>query len=48
VAHRLQELGLPASETEVNEVLERIKRLPKGSIVDEALLRRLADGQSER
>jgi 2-isopropylmalate synthase len=42
VAHRLQELGLPLPDGQVLAVLEAIKRLPKGTTVDDATLRRLA------
>ncbi|HUG94266.1 MAG TPA: 2-isopropylmalate synthase [Planctomycetaceae bacterium] len=42
VAHRLEELGLSLPEEQVLEVLEAIKRLPKGASVDDDTLRRLA------
>uniref|UniRef100_A0A7C4LJ24 2-isopropylmalate synthase n=1 Tax=Schlesneria paludicola TaxID=360056 RepID=A0A7C4LJ24_9PLAN len=42
VAHHLAQLGLNADEFTVQQVLEQIKSLPKGSTVDDALLRRLA------
>ena len=42
VAHRLQELGVPLADEQVLEVLEAIKRLPKGATIDDATLRRLA------
>lgn len=45
VAHRLEQLGLAASDASVESVLEGIKQLPKGVIVDDALLRQLAAGQ---
>lgn len=42
VAHRLDELGLPADEAHVAAVLDRIKELPKGVMLDDARLRELA------
>lgn len=42
VTHRLQELGLPHNEEAVHQVLERIKQLPKGVMLDDTLLRQLA------
>lgn len=42
VAHRLETLGLSASETLVNQVLDRIKQLPKGTMLDDDVLRGLA------
>lgn len=42
VAHRLEQLGLPATDERVEQVLEGIKRAPKGTIVDDGLLRQLA------
>jgi 2-isopropylmalate synthase len=44
VAHRLQELGCPLPDEQVLEVLEAIKRLPKGAIIDDATLRHVAAG----
>jgi 2-isopropylmalate synthase len=44
VGHRLKELGLAATDEQVLAVLEGIKRVPKGTIIDDALLRRLATG----
>jgi 2-isopropylmalate synthase len=41
VAHRLQELGLSATDDQVLAVLEGIKTVPKGTIIDDALLRQL-------
>lgn len=41
VAHRLESLGLSASETLVNQVLDRIKQLPKGTMLDDDVLRGL-------
>jgi len=41
VAHRLEALGLSTSDDHVLAVLERIKKVPKGTIVDDAMLRRL-------
>jgi 2-isopropylmalate synthase len=42
VAHRLEELGLTLSDDQVTQVLERIKQLPKGTILDDNVLRQLA------
>lgn len=42
VAHRLGELGLEPDEARVAAVLERIKDLPKGSVLDDALLKEWA------
>lgn len=42
VAHRLHELGLELSDEGILGVLESIKHLPKGAIVDDDLLRKLA------
>lgn len=42
VGHRLEELGLKPTDDQVARVLEGIKRQPKGTIVDDALLRQLA------
>lgn len=41
VAHRLEELGLKLSDAEVNGVLDRIKQLPKGTMLDDDVLRGL-------
>lgn len=42
VAHRLQELGVEMSDEQVMDVLEAIKHLPKGTIIDDSVLRDLA------
>jgi len=42
VIHRLQELGLDTSDATVTRVVEGIKRLPKGTAVDDGVLRKLA------
>lgn len=42
VAHRLETLGLKLSDSQVLEVLEGIKAVPKGTMIDDALLRQLA------
>jgi 2-isopropylmalate synthase len=42
VAHRLHEMGLELSDDQVLGVLEGIKRLPKGTMIDEGCLRTLA------
>jgi 2-isopropylmalate synthase len=39
VAHRLEEMGLQISDDQVLEVLEGIKRLSKGTVIDDACLR---------
>lgn len=41
VAHRLEELGVPCGDVEVNQVLDRIKQLPKGTMLDDDVLRGL-------
>lgn len=41
VAHRLEELGLRCTESGVNQVLDRIKQLPKGTMLDDDVLRGL-------
>ena len=46
VAHRLAELGLSADDPTVERILEAIKSLPKGTVVDEAQLRRLVAQES--
>jgi 2-isopropylmalate synthase len=42
VSHQLRQLGLEPDEREVDAVLDSIKRLPKGRVVDDATLRGLA------
>ncbi|MDZ4689663.1 MAG: pyruvate carboxyltransferase, partial [Planctomycetaceae bacterium] len=42
VAHRLDELGLPSDDAAVIAMLDRIKQLPKGVMLDDALLRQLS------
>lgn len=42
VAHRLDELGLPSDDSVVMRVLDGIKSLTKGTVIDEHVLRRLA------
>ena len=42
VAYRLNELAVSASEPEVAAVVDLIKQQPKGTVVDDALLRKLA------
>ena len=42
VIHRLRELGLESHETAVANLLDRIKQLPKGVMLDDALIRELA------
>ena len=41
VAHRLEELGLRCTDSQVLEVLEGLKRVPKGTMIDGALLKSL-------
>jgi 2-isopropylmalate synthase len=43
VAHRLEQLGLVSTDDKVQHVLERIKQVPKGTIIDDALLRKMAE-----
>jgi 2-isopropylmalate synthase len=43
VAHRLEELGIDSDEARILAVLEEIKQLPKGTIIDDETLRQLAD-----
>ena len=43
VAHRLRELGVEPDEARVAAVLERIKTLPKGELLDDKRLRGLGD-----
>ncbi|MEO2033304.1 MAG: pyruvate carboxyltransferase [Planctomycetaceae bacterium] len=47
VAHRLEAIGLSFSDDEVMEVVERIKRQPKGTVVNDQLLRQLAGSLRE-
>ena len=42
VAHRLEELGLKSTDDLVNRVLDGIKDLPKGTMIDDDVMRRLA------
>lgn len=42
VAHRLEELGLRLSDEQVLQILDLIKRLPKGTMIDGAILQQLA------
>ena len=42
VAHKLRELGVAATDEQVSVALESIKRLPKGAVVNDDLLRDLA------
>jgi 2-isopropylmalate synthase len=46
VAHRLEQLGLPSSDAVVGRVLDGIKDVAKGTIIDDDLLRRLVDTTS--
>ena len=43
VAHRLASIGLTVSDDDVMQVVELIKQQPKGTVVDDQLLRQLAD-----
>jgi 2-isopropylmalate synthase len=42
VMHQLDRLGVPYDEKDVPAILEAIKRLPKGEVVTDELLRRIA------
>lgn len=42
VAHRMREIGIEADDAQVLAVLESIKQLPKGTVIDDATLRQLA------
>lgn len=42
VSHRLEELGLPATEENVSDIMARIKSLPKGTVIDDEALTQLA------
>ncbi|MFN8708158.1 MAG: hypothetical protein ACK50J_15885 [Planctomyces sp.] len=48
VAHRLIELELPAGEAFVLQVSEEIKTLPKGVVIDDAVLRQIVDRIRQR
>ena len=43
VAHRLSELAIPADDNLVASIVEKIKILPKGVVVDDTTLRQLAN-----
>ena len=43
VAHRLETLGFRFSDDQVMTVVDRIKQQPKGTVVDDLLLRKLAE-----
>lgn len=47
VAHRLAEIGIPADETMIMAVLDGIKSLPKGTVIDDAVLKQLAASRSD-
>lgn len=42
VAHRLQELAIPVSDSDVARICELIKQQPRGQVIDDRTLRRLA------
>jgi len=46
VAHRLHELGVDSDERKIVSILEEIKRLPKGAVVDDLVLRDLASKEA--
>ncbi len=46
VAHKLQALGIQCNEDALNSIVARIKLLPKGVVIDDALLQSLAAEQS--
>jgi 2-isopropylmalate synthase len=48
VAHRLEELGCHADQTDVNRVLERIKQLPSSEIIDNARLIQLFEDDGSK
>jgi 2-isopropylmalate synthase len=41
VAHRLNQLGIEPADAQIIVILEAIKRLPKGTVVDDDILRKL-------
>lgn len=43
VAHRLGELAIAADDTEIAAIMELIKQQPKGLVIDEATMRKLAN-----
>ncbi len=43
VAHRLEELGFQTDEEKILKILDEIKRLPKGSVIDDPCLNRIAE-----
>ena len=47
VAHRLEELGLSFSDEQVLDIVERVKQQPKGTVVDDVLLRQIAEASRE-
>jgi 2-isopropylmalate synthase len=47
VAHRLESIGMSFDESGVMEVVELIKQLPKGTVVDDTLLQELAQSLRE-
>lgn len=46
VAHRLQALGLDSGETAVSSMLEQIKQLPKGVMLDDEIIKQLAENKA--
>jgi 2-isopropylmalate synthase len=46
VAHRLEELGINSDEARILAVLEEIKQLPKGTIIDDEMLRQLTNNSA--
>lgn len=44
VVYRLQQLGLPLTDDQVQGLLEALKAIPKGTIIDDLLLRKMAGG----
>ena len=47
IAHRLKELALPHSDEATMNLMNQIKNLPKGTVIDDALLRRLSEGTAD-
>ncbi len=46
VAHRLQQIGVQATDDTIMKIADAIKRLPKGAVIDDAALQQLAKDAS--
>jgi len=46
VAHRLQQIGVQATDDTIMKIADAIKRLPKGAVIDDAALQQLAEDAS--